>query len=135
MVYISIRPGCNMSQAASGRIFSVLPQNGEHPVNEFEADGGFGKAIAETVEAAIAETATTVKKGVSPAKYEHVKTRSTGRTANRNGTMDAATIGEIVCQVVASIQPMKANVVTAAVSASTKQIVAEMKAAADTQAT
>ena len=70
-----------------------------------------------------------MKKGASPAKF--VKTRSTGS----NDKMDASMIGEIICQVLAAIQPMIANVVTAAVSASTKQIFAEMKATADSQTT
>ena len=118
-----------MTQAFGNR-FNALPQNVDNTVSdEVNADDVFEKAIAEAVQTAIAETTSTVKKGVSSVKP--VQTRSTGS----NGKMDASTIGEIIRQVVAAIQPMIASVVTAAVSASTKQIVAEVKATTDSQTT
>ena len=118
-----------MTQAFGNR-FNALPQNVDNTVSdEVNADDVFEKATAEAVQTAIAETTSTVKKGVSSVKP--VQTRSTGS----NGKMDASTIGEIIRQVVAAIQPMIASVVTAAVSASTKQIVAEVKATADSQTT
>ena len=65
-----------MTQAFGNR-FNALPQNVDNTVSdEVNADDVFEKAIAEAVQTAIAETTSTVKKGVSSVKP--VQTRSTG---------------------------------------------------------